>query len=108
MIVTVSARFCERRAIARHDSQIWTRSCSEIAIGTHDQSLDVRKYEISELSFEFLCVVFRDDEYELFELLHSAEESRKFRGEAIWGVLELFPDENIDPQASVPALVAIC
>jgi hypothetical protein len=63
---------------------------------------------MSKLSFEFLCVVFGDDEHELFELLHGAEEPRKFRCEVIWRALELFPDENIDLQTSVRALVAYC
>ena len=106
--VTVSVRFFERPAIARHDLQIRTRPCSEIAIGAHDQSLDVRKYEVPKFSFEFLCVVFRDDEHEPFELLHGAEESRKFWCEVIRWALELFPDENIDLQTSVRALVAYC
>jgi hypothetical protein len=68
----------------------------------------VRKCEVAEPSFEFLCVVFGDDEYELFELLHGAEESRKFQCEVIRWALELFPDENVDLQTSVPASVASC
>jgi len=68
----------------------------------------VRKYEIFKLPFEFLCVVFRDDEHELFELMHGAEESRKLSCEVIRWALELFPDENIDLQTSVRSLVAYC
>jgi hypothetical protein len=53
-------------------------------------------------------VVFRDDEHKPFELLHGAEESRKFWRETVRWALELFPDENIDLQTSVRALVAHC
>lgn len=56
----------------------------------------MRKYEASKPSFEFLRVVFGDDEYELFELLHGAEESCKFRSEVVRRALELFLDENVD------------